>query len=179
MIALFEANERLLEASANDSRLHGMGAAAVALLVDRRYDCIAVCHVGDARAYRVRGETTEQLTEDHTVVQQLVKEGKLAPEEVATSPHRHILTQALGIGRLVRPGLRLERPQAGDVYALCSDGIHDLVTAAEIGDVVRAEPDLDLACARLIDLANQRGGHDNSTVLLVACDDPAGGAGAG
>jgi serine/threonine protein phosphatase PrpC len=175
MIALFEANERILDASSSNPRLQGMGAAAVALQFDPKYNCVAICHVGDTRAYRVREGVAEQLTEDHTVVQQLLKDGKITPDEIRTSPHRHMLTQALGTARVVHPGLRLVEPAPGDVFVLCSDGIHDLVGATEIAEIVRDATDINAACTRLIDLANDRGGHDNSTVVVVACDDGAAG----
>lgn len=171
MIALFEANERILDASSGDPRLQGMGAAAVALQFDPKYNCVAICHVGDTRAYRVRDGAAEQLTEDHTVVQQLLKEGKITAEEIPSSPHRHMLTQALGTARIVHPALRLVEPAPGDVFVLCSDGIHDLVQADEIAEIVRQATDINAACAQLIDLANDRGGHDNSTVVLVACGE--------
>jgi protein phosphatase len=170
MIALYQANERVLEASRRDASMKGMGTTVAALLFDPRYEVIAICHVGDSRVYRIRGEDVEQLTEDHTLVQRLLKEGKIEADEVATSPHRHVLTQALGVEELVRPDLRLEKPLPGDLFVLSSDGVHDAVGREEIGRVVRAAyPDLDRACADLVDLANARGGRDNSTVVVVHC----------
>jgi protein phosphatase len=171
-IALYHANEQVLQASRTHAGMRGMGTTVAALLFDRRYDVAAICHVGDSRIYRIRGAAIEQLTEDHTLVRQLVRDGRMSPGEVSTSPHRHILTQAVGIDDVVHPHLRLERPLPRDLFVLCSDGIHDSVRAEEILDVVRDAGDaLDAACARLIDLANERGGADNSTVVIVRCQD--------
>jgi protein phosphatase len=169
-IALTDANQRVLDASRENPALQGMGAAVAAVLLDPDARRLAVAHVGDTRVYRVRGEGIEQLTEDHTIVQRLLKAGKLAPEEVATSAHQHVLTQAVGVDTVVHPDVRLEAPQAGDVFVLTSDGVHDVVRAGEILEAVRDTPgDLEDACRRLIDLANARGGKDNSTVVAVAC----------
>lgn len=170
VIAVEEANRRIREASQTPSHA-GMGSTVAAVLFDERHGIVAVCHVGDSRVFRVRDGAVEQLTEDHTVVQQWVREGRMGAEEAQTSPHRHMITQALGTQDLVRPALRLERPQLGDVFVLTSDGVHDLVTPAELGDVVSKTPDdLGLLCTRLVDLANQRGGRDNSTAVAVRCD---------
>jgi protein phosphatase len=173
--ALEAANERVREAARDPAR-HGMGSTVAALLFDRCYGVVAVGHVGDTRVFRIRQGAIAQLTEDHTVVQQWVREGRIAPEEAVTSPHRHMITQAVGTQEAVQPGLHLERPEPGDVYLLTSDGVHDPVRPDEIGAVIdEARGDLELACLRLIELANERGGRDNSTALLVRCraaDEP-------
>ena len=172
VIAVEEANQRVREASRDPSR-SGMGSTVAALLFDDPHGVVAVCHVGDSRVFLVRGEHVEQLTEDHTVVQQWVREGRMAAEDAGASPHRHMITQALGTQDVVRPGLRLERPEPGDVFVLTSDGVHDLVPAAEIGQVVKeSNGNLERACVRLIELANERGGRDNSTAVVVRCSPP-------
>jgi serine/threonine protein phosphatase PrpC len=172
VIAVEEANRRIRDASRAPAHA-GMGSTVAAVLFDEPHGVVAVCHVGDSRVFRVRGGVVEQLTEDHTVVQQWVREGRMAAEDAQISPHRHMITQALGTQDLVRPALRLERPQDGDVYVLTSDGIHDLVTSDELGQVVSATPgDLAQVCARLVELANERGGRDNATAIAVRCDPP-------
>jgi len=150
-----------------------MGSTIAALFFDPLYDVVAVSHVGDTRVFRVRGMRIEQLTEDHTVVQDLVNQGRMTDEDARTSPLRHRITQAVGTADCVAPSLGLEVPRAGDVFVLTSDGVHDPVAPTEIAEVVRdARGDLELVCLRLIDLANLRGGRDNSTVLVVRCDEP-------
>ena len=171
MIALQQANERVRDLGRANPEMHGMGTTAVAILFDHASGLLAVCHVGDSRVYRVRDDRIEELTEDHTVVQQLLKVGKIGPQDIKSSPLRHLLTQAVGTEDLVQPDLRLELPALGDVYVLSSDGVHDVVDRDEILQVLRdVGPDLDSACTRLIDLANERGGKDNSTVLIVSCE---------
>ena len=171
VIAVQEANARLLTRSRAEAELRGMGTTVVALLFDRRADSLAVCHVGDSRAYRIRDARIEQLTEDHTILQQLINEGQIRPEQARASSQRHVLTQAVGAADLVEPGVRLERPGAGDVFILCTDGVHDAMRAEEMLQIVLdAGARLELACNRLIDLANQRGGKDNGTVLIVRYD---------
>ncbi len=170
VIAVEEANRRIRDAS-RDPAHAGMGSTMAAVLFDERHGVVAVCHVGDSRVFRIRAGAIEQLTEDHTVVQQWVREGRMAAEDAQLSPHRHMITQALGTQELVRPGLRLERPEPGDVFVLTSDGVHDLVPRDEIGRVVAdTKGDLERACLRLVELANQRGGRDNATVVAVCCE---------
>ena len=171
LIAFTEANARVLEAGSNDPRLSHMGAAVAAIAFDPRCNQVAISHVGDTRAYRVRGDLVEQLTQDHTVVQQLLSEGKITAEDVPFYPDRHVLTRALGSEAIVRPSLRFEELRDGDVLVLCSDGIHDVVESGEILEAIREAGDrIEEACSRLIELANERGGGDNSTILAVAPD---------
>jgi protein phosphatase len=177
VIALETANERVRDACRNNPRIKGMGTTAAAVLFDRTGGVVAIVHVGDTRVYRIRAGQIEQLTEDHTLAQALIQAGKLSPAELHASPHRHMLTRAVGADDVIAPDLRLEQPNVGDVFLLSSDGVHDVVSAEEIAAAVRtAHPDLERACTSLIDLANQRGGHDNSTVLIVTCDGPTGAA---
>ncbi len=179
LIAIAEANARVLEYGGTDPRLRSMGAAIAALAFDPQAAQVAISHVGDARAYRVRNGEVEQLTQDHTVVQQLLGEGKITPADVPFYPDRHVLTRALGADPIVRPSFRLEALVEGDVLLLCSDGVHGVVDDAEMRDIVRRSAcDLDEACRRLLALVDARGGSDDSTVLAVALDGPVN-AGAG
>ena len=171
VIAVDHANERVLQASQTDPAMQGMGTTVAAMLFDHERELVAICHVGDTRVYRIRDATIDELTQDHTVAQQLFNDGKIDLEGLKTSPHRHLLTHAVGIGKVIHPTLRLEKPLPGDVFVLASDGVHNAVSNEEMLGVIRqAGPDLDSACTRLIALANERGGKDNSTVLLVACE---------
>ena len=173
VIALQNANERVLQTSRNDPNMRGMGTTVAAVMFDAPSEVVAVCHAGDTRVYRVRDASIEQLTEDHTVVGQLVREGQLKPEDVRSSKHRHVLTQAVGANDVLHPELRLEEPQSGDVYLVCSDGVHDVVTQDEmLACIARVSKDLTVACEELIQMANERGGKDNSTVLIVSCERP-------
>ena len=169
MIALFDANRRVVDASRSDPRMQGMGSTVAAVLFDLEYDRVAIAHVGDSRIYRIRDGRIEQLTEDHSLVQRLLREGKIAPDEARASKHRHVLVQALGNDN-VAPDLRIEKPETGDVFVICSDGIHDPIPPDDILRLVReAGDDVESICARLIALANERGGRDNSTALVLQC----------
>jgi protein phosphatase len=170
LIAFTEANARVIEAGTTDPRLAQMGAAVAALAIDTTSNQVAISHVGDTRVYRIRDNEVEQLTQDHTVVQRLLSEGRITPDDVPFYPDRHALTRALGCDPVVRPTLRLEELLAGDVLLVCSDGVHNAVASDQIGDIVRQAAHLDEACSRLIDLANAQGGQDNSTVLAVALE---------
>ena len=170
VLALQDANDKIRDASEGDPSLRGMGAVVAALAFDAKNGLAAVCHVGDARVYRVRGDDIAQLTEDHTVVQRLLKSGRIAPEDIESTPNRHMITRALGVEPLVQPDLLLEPAEPGDLFVLSSDGLHDVVTPDEICRVVGAlRGNLEAACTQLIELANERGGKDNSTVLIVDC----------
>jgi protein phosphatase len=162
------ANAEILASSRAKSELAGMGTTVVALLAEG--DRVALAHVGDSRAYLVRGAAIRRLTEDHTLVGELVRRAELSEQAAASHPQRHVLLRALGVRRNVDPDLLELAPEPGDRYLLCSDGLTGHLADSEIAQLVSGEPDLDLACKRLVDLANQRGGDDNITVLLVRCE---------
>ena len=149
-----------------------MGTTVAAVLFDRREDLASICHVGDSRVYRVQAGHIEQLTEDHSLVQQLFRDGKISLQEMKTSPHRHILTQAVGVGPIIQPAVRVEKPQQGEIFVICSDGVHGVVGEEEIlSAITQGGPDLEKVCDTLVNLANGRGGRDNSTIIILRYDD--------
>jgi protein phosphatase len=162
------ANAEILASSRAKPELAGMGTTVVALLADGPR--VALAHVGDSRAYRVRGAAIRRLTEDHTLVGELVRRGEISERAAASHPQRHVLLQALGVRRDVDPDMLELVPEPGDRYLLCSDGLTGHLADAEIAELVSDESDLDAACERLIDLANRRGGDDNITVVLLRCE---------
>ena len=171
-IAVQQANGQVLERSTQETNLNGMGTTVAAILFDSRESTATICHVGDSRVYRVRDGHIEQLTEDHSLVQQLFRQGTISQEELKTSPHRHVLTQAVGVQPIIQPGVRIEKPQTDDAFMLCSDGIHGVVEPEEMLDLLtHNRQDLQLVCDNLVDLANARGGRDNSTILIVCCEE--------
>ena len=171
-IAIQRANAAILEKSRQDPSLTGMGTTIAAILFDDREHFASVGHVGDSRVYRVRNDHIEQLTEDHSLVQQLLREGKLSPQELRTSPHRHILTQAVGISPFIQPAVRVIEPHPGDFFILCSDGVYGTVEEEEILQlIIKETADLQQVCNMLVNLANERGGPDNSTVIILRYDD--------
>jgi serine/threonine protein phosphatase PrpC len=169
--ALIAAHERIVARAGEDPDLQGMGAAVVAVVFDPAEGRLAIGNVGDARGYRLRDGVAEQVSEDHTLVQRLLAQGRIQPDDVPSLPHRHVLTQALGSSEAVDPTVHTDVVEPGDTFVLCSDGIHDLVTGEEIASAVSAsDGDLDGACERLVAMALDRGGHDNATVMVLACE---------
>jgi protein phosphatase len=166
MAALKLANSRVLEAMKKDARLRGMGTTVVACLADE--DTMSVAHVGDSRAYLVREGELKRLTNDHSWVFEQVQAGMLTPEEAEKHPLRNVITRALGGALQVTPDAHEVASQPGDVYLLCSDGLTGMVPEDEILRAVRDNAeDLEKACRVLIDTANERGGLDNVTAILV------------
>ena len=162
------ANAEILASSRAKPELAGMGTTIVALLAEG--DRVALAHVGDSRAYRVRGGAIRRLTDDHTLVGELVRRGEIGERAAALHPQRHVLLRALGVRRNVDPDLLELAPEPGDLFLLCSDGLTGHLEDAEIAELVAGESDLDAACERLIELANRRGGDDNITVVLLRCE---------
>ena len=166
------ANREVYETAQAKPELTGMGTTLVVLLAGAGR--IAFAHVGDSRAYLIRAGTIRRLTDDHSLVAELVRRQEISEESARGHPHRHVLTRALGVRKSVEPDLAELTPQVGDAVVLCSDGLTTHVEDVEIAAVATKERDVEAVCARLVDLANARGGEDNVTVALVRCDpDPA------
>lgn len=170
--AVERANRRVWERSLHDPALHGMGTTAtVAGIVGRT---LHVGHVGDSRAYVVRGGQARQLTRDQTVAQELLDRGSLAPGEVETSPHRHVLTQALGTVRDVRVALSREELVPGDWVLVCSDGLSGVVTPEEMADALDRHEAPGPACRELLTVSLDRGAPDNVTLIVARLMTPGG-----
>ncbi len=163
------ANRAVWAKAQDDPGLRGMGTTLVAMaLVDGNDDQeVAVINVGDSRAYRLRGESFEQLTVDHSLVQELVDEGQLPEEEMAFHPQRHVLTRALGVDPDVAVDVIGLRPVEGDRYLLCSDGLIREVGDELVASVLRRLDDPDDAAHELVEVAKEHGGADNITVVVV------------
>ncbi len=159
------ANRRIFEAAQRESRLHGMGTTMVALLCAR--DQCLIGHVGDSRVYRLRGNTLEQLTEDHSLLNDYRKMKSMTQDEIDNFPHKNVIVRALGMKETVKVDAIMDTPQAGDIYMLCSDGLSGQMTGDEIRDLVTKHKDLKAASQALIDKANENGGPDNITVVLA------------
>lgn len=159
------ANRAIWERAQGDSGLRGMGTTCTLLFLDAATAHIA--HVGDSRAYRLRAGSLEQLTEDHTLVARMVREGKLAPEEAEHHPQRSIITRALGVDSDVAVDLVAVELHSGDRLLLCSDGLSSMIQESAITDVLGGEQDSQAAADALVDLANEAGGEDNVTVLII------------
>ena len=128
---------------------------------------VALAHVGDSRAYLIRGGRIRQLTDDHSIVGELVRRRQISEADAREHPHRHVLTRALGVALDAQPDLAELTPSPGDTFVLCSDGLTAHLRDVEILERVDSDPDLQKSCDGLVACANQRGGVDNITVVLV------------
>jgi len=166
-------NSKIFERGTAQPELAGMGTTLVGLVFTP--GGMFVLNVGDSRAYRIRGDKIVQISEDHTLVRELVRSGAISSQEADHHPVSHMLTRSLGplADVMVECRREADEPQEGDIYVLCSDGLYNFVKDHEILDVVRQNP-LDDANQILINLANRRGGSDNITVLVVSVGEVGG-----
>jgi serine/threonine protein phosphatase PrpC len=165
-----EAAHQAIRSQARErAELRRMGTTVVvAMLTPGPPDVATVAHVGDSRAYLVRGQTLTQLTQDHTVVREYVRRGLLSEEEALTHPERHVLMRALGVSGQAEPDVSLHELREGDQILLCTDGLTTMLADREILDTMLHCPSAaEAVCRALIDAANRRGGRDNITVVLV------------
>ena len=160
------ANKGIYEAAQARPECAGMGTTIVATVFHGNR--VSIGHIGDSRCYRLRGEKFEQLTHDQSLLQEQIDSGQLTTEQAKYSLNKNLVTRALGIEAIVPADIAEYRVEANDVYLLCSDGLTDMVDPDVVHDVVdEKRSDLALAAADLIELANQNGGRDNVSVILV------------
>src|SRR6266581_7519681 len=169
--AVAAASNTLHEMSLEDPSVEGMGTTLTALLWSG--STVAICHIGDSRAYLLRDGEFRQITRDHTLVQSLVDDGRLTPEAAATHPQRSLLLRALDGRTEAEPDLSVREVTAGDRYLLCSDGLSDVVTEQTLHKTLVTITDPDDAVMQLIELAIRGGGPDNITVIVADVVDAA------
>jgi serine/threonine protein phosphatase PrpC len=169
--AILRANRRIREMAASDRKLNGMGTTLVALLEDG--DMVHVANVGDSRGYLLRQGELSQVTVDHSLVQELVDDGRLSPEDAERHPQRSVITRALGIEPEVEFDLFTYKLQVGDRLLLCSDGLSDVVEPTQIRKVLLRVRSAQRAAGELVTVANEQGGPDNITVIVVDAVDEA------
>lgn len=171
--AVHHANLRICDSVQAHSERRGMGTTLVALLV--RSERAIIGHVGDSRAYLLRDGSLRRLTSDHSWVNEQVKLGLLSPDAAQKHPMRNIVTRALGSRSEVTAEVSEEWIRPGDVFLLCSDGLNTMLSDGEIEQVLsRHESDPEAACRELVRRANERGGEDNTTVVVLHVDRQAG-----
>ena len=167
-----EANRRVWERSVADPATAGMGTTVTVAFVDAPEAQIVFGHVGDSRAYRLRGDVLEQVTTDHSLVAELVESGVLTPEEAERHPQRSAITRAVGTDRAIEVDVFTAPAELDDLVLLCSDGLTDMLSKDEIAAViVGADRDPDAAATALVAAANAQGGEDNITVVLFEVVD--------
>jgi serine/threonine protein phosphatase PrpC len=171
--SIHAAHRSVVEAVVEDETLAGMGTTVVGLVAGA--DAVAVAHVGDSRVYRLRDGSLELMTEDHTWVYEQVKAGYLSPEQARSHPLKSVVTRAVGGDHQVEVDVRELPVGPGDIFLMCSDGLTTMLTDGEIQSLLMGEGDLEDHCHQLVHLANEKGGVDNITVILleVVPNDPA------
>ena len=165
--ALINANRFVFQKASREEELAGMGTTAVCALV--RGGNAFICHAGDSRAYLVRDGKLTQLTHDHSYVQELVDCGTITEEEAEHHPQKNIITRALGVDYRLEPEVTSVQLQAKDLLLLCSDGLTNMVPVEQMEQLLAQGPFYDLP-DRLVDAANENGGSDNITALLLAVE---------
>jgi PPM family protein phosphatase len=164
--AFEQATQRIREVACADYHLKEMGTTAVLALCGDEYVWIA--HLGDSRAYLLRNHTFTQLTQDHSMVEDMVRAGLLSPDESHAHPQRHVVTRSLGQIDDITPTISVVEWSKGDVLLLCTDGLTNMLSDHDIHTTIRqAQTNVPDLCDRLVDAANERGGRDNITVAMA------------
>jgi protein phosphatase len=164
--AVQAANSAILDAAANESDYSGMGTTLVLALFHHAQ--VMIAHVGDSRAYRLRGGTLTQITRDHSMLQEHIDAGLISPEQARFSQNKNIITRALGVSAALLVDIDEEAVEPDDLYLLCSDGLSDMLEAEEIHAILNHfSADRALACETLVEAANAYGGRDNVSVILI------------
>ena len=164
-ICVDNANRSIFNSANSNANYAGMGTTLVVGVF--RDDRLVLGHIGDSRCYRLRAGLLEQITKDHSLLQEQMDAGLITPEQAATSSIKNLVTRALGVDESVLLEVNEHQVQVGDLYLMCSDGLSDMIDDEAIHKAVTSELDLDQKAKQLIDLANENGGRDNISVLLV------------
>jgi len=169
------ANRQIVERSARSRECHGMGTTVVGCLFSGKKGKMYIGHVGDSRAYRVRGGEIRQMTRDHSLVNDYLLAMPELTEEQKSELPKNVITRALGMQEHVSVDLQGDDATIGDCYILCSDGLSGMIEDAEILEIISQSPSIEDACRKLIALANEHGGEDNITAVLVRIEPEPGG----
>jgi len=164
-ICVDNANRSIFNAANSNAHYAGMGTTLVVGVF--REDKLVIGHIGDSRCYRLRAGVLEQITKDHSLLQEQIDAGLITLEQAATSSIKNLVTRALGVDDSVLLEVNEHLVQVGDTYLMCSDGLSDMIDDTAIAKIVAAEMALEQKASQLIDLANENGGRDNISVLLV------------
>jgi len=170
---ILNANRSIHELARNDPSRAGMGTTLTAAIVSAEREEVAIGHVGDSRAYRLRAGRLEQLTRDHSLVEEMRRKGQLTDAQAEDHPQRSIITRALGPEPEVEPDVHSVSAAPGDVFLICSDGLTTMLGEAQIGKLLSRATSMSAAVRALVDEANRAGGRDNITVLAFRLEDAA------
>lgn len=164
--AILLANSRIYHEACREQKYHGMGTTVVVAVASR--ERILISHIGDSRAYKISANGVDQLTEDHSLVNELVKRGQLSREEADQHPRRNVLTQALGTEENVAIDTCDVAWSENEMLMLCSDGLTDLIQPQRMNEILRASAELQWKVDKLVESALEAGGDDNITVVLIS-----------
>jgi protein phosphatase len=170
---ILKANRSIHELAREDPSRAGMGTTLTAAIVSAEREEVAIGHVGDSRAYRLRGGRLEQLTRDHSLVEEMRRKGQLTDAQAEDHPQRSIITRALGPEPEVEPDVHSVSAAPGDIFLICSDGLTTMLGEAQIGKLLARATSMSAAVRALVDEANRAGGRDNITVLAFRLEDAA------
>ena len=163
--SVFEANKKIYFKSLGTPECSGMGTT---LTMSYIYDGeIYIAHIGDSRAYFIRDSKIEQITEDDSLVNELIKNGSITVEEAKTHPQRNVITKALGTSIDIEIDIETIKYNTGDILIICSDGLSNMVKEDHVLNIIKSEDDVSLACERLVELAKENGGSDNITLIII------------
>lgn len=166
--AVTAANEAIFSRAQRNHRLNGMGTTLVVMATQDQH--VWILNIGDSRCYRMRNGKLEQLTRDHSLVEEQVRLGRMTPREALNSPLKNVITRALGTQLQVTPDIFELEAEAGDIFLLCSDGLTRELPDGTIQSLLNCDLGLDAMAARLVDAAKKAGGHDNITCMLVRAE---------
>jgi serine/threonine protein phosphatase PrpC len=168
-ICVDNANRSIFNAANSNPQYSGMGTTLVlGVFQDGR---VMLGHIGDSRCYRLRGTVLEQVTKDHSLLQEQMDAGLITPEQAAVSSNKNLVTRALGVEDAVLLEVNEHRVEPGDIYLMCSDGLSDMVADEEIAAILSLDSPLEQRATALVDAANANGGRDNISVLMARAED--------
>ena len=168
-ICVQNANYSIFNAANSNPQYNGMGTTLV--MAAFQGDRVMVGHIGDSRCYRLRGDDFQQITKDHSLLQEQIDAGLITPEQALTSANKNLVTRALGVEDTVSLEVNEHKVEAGDLYLMCSDGLSDMVRDEPIAEIMRGEGDLQLKAKQLVAAANEGGGRDNISVVLASANE--------
>ena len=169
-ICVQNANHSIFNAANSNPQYTGMGTTLVVGVFQA--DRLMLGHIGDSRCYRLRGDVFEQITKDHSLLQEQIDAGLITPEQALTSANKNLVTRALGVEDSVLLDVTEHRVESDDIYVMCSDGLSDMVRDKGIADIMQGQSTLEQKSKHLISAANANGGRDNISVVLVHALEP-------
>lgn len=163
--SVYEANRKIYFKSLTTPECSGMGTTlTMSYIYDKE---IYIGHIGDSRAYFIKNSKIQQITEDDSLVNELIKNGSITPEEAKTHPQRNVITKALGTSIDIEIDIQTIEYKADDILIICSDGLSNMVKESNVLNIIKSEDDISLSCENLVGLAKENGGSDNITLIII------------